>query len=311
MPSFTVRDIIEQIRFYTADQDDLTGKSVDRLFSNKEIVGQLKYALDRYASFTKALDAIYSVPLVGTISEIDPPSNIIRSEGIRGLVWFINGYAYPLNEFDFNNTYGNFPVTVQGLPKWFFYWDDVVQFYPQNSNGFNSTELAAAITPTDTTILVDSTAGFAPQNGRFTIGSEKIKYKTKDATTFYNCTRALEDTIAASHALDATVNENNVWMYYTRLHFPITVFPDDKIKESDLDKTMLVYDEHIEQIVKNASFNLLSKIDQQRANLYKIDYEKWLLQAKREIRKTRSRITKTGAIREPYEFENVNATWSR
>lgn len=311
MPSFTVRDIIEQIRFYTADQDDLTGKSVDRLFSNKEIVGQLKYALDRYSSFTKALDAIYSIPLTGDISVIDPPSNILRSEGIRFLVWFINGYAYPLNEFDLNGTYANFPVTVNGLPKWFQYWDDTITFYPQNSNGFNTTTLTADISPIDTTIPVVSTSNFAPQNGRFTLGNEKIAYKKKDSTNFYNCTRAIEDTTASSHSTDDTIEENNVWIYYTRLHFPITVFPDDTIKESDLDKTMLVYDEHIEPIVKNATFNLLSKIDQDRANLYKIDYEKWLIQAKRDIKKMRSRITNTGAIRDPYEFENVNATWSR
>lgn len=311
MPSLTVRDVIERIRFNTATQDDLTNKSVDTLFSNKNIVQQLKFALDQYSNYTKALDAIHSVPLTGTISVIDPPTDILRSEGIRMLIWFINGFAYPLNEFDLNSTYANFPVTVQGLPKWFQYWDDQITFYPQNSNGFNSTTLTSNVLATDTTIPVVSTSGFSPQNGRFTLNNEKIRYKLKDGTNFLNCTRAIEDTTASSHTSGDTVDENNVWMYYTQLHFPITVLPDDTITEETLNKTMLVYDEHIEVITDYASFKLLSKIDAQRAAFYKINYADWLKQAKRDIIKMRSRITKTGDIRNPYEFENINATWWR
>ena len=42
---YTVRDVFERIRFNTATSHDLIGKSSNNLFSNKNIAGQLKFAL--------------------------------------------------------------------------------------------------------------------------------------------------------------------------------------------------------------------------------------------------------------------------
>ena len=72
---------------------------------------------------------------------------------------------------------------------------------------------------------------------------------------------------------------------------------------------MLIPDEHIEIICDYASYKLLSKVDAQRASYYKINFDEWLRQAKRDIIKGRSRVQKTGWIREPYQFEQEAAYW--
>lgn len=307
--SYTVRNVIERIRFNTATENDLIGKSANEIFSNKNIVATLKFALDDYAKTTKALQAIYSLPVESDIAVISAPPYILRSEGIRFFVWFINGYAYPINEQNLNNTYGNFPSPIQGLPKWFNYWDDAITFYPQNGNGYNCTCLTYDVGIDDTVIQVENTSGFAPKNGRITIDDEKIKYEYKDDTHFYNCTRGIEDTEITTHDYGICVKENNVWVYYHRLHFDIPVNPDDSIKKEILDKNMLIPDEHVEIICDYASYKLLSKVDAQRASYYKINFDEWLRQAKRDIVKGRSRVQKTGWIREPYQFEQEAAYW--
>ena len=307
--SYTVKDVIDRIRFYTATENDLIGKSANELFSNKNIVATLKFALDDYAKTTKALQAIYSLPVDAQVAVIKEPPFILRSEGIRFLVWFINGYAYPLNEQNLNNTFANFPSPIQGLPKWYKYWEDSITFYPQNGNGYNQTALTADVGINDSVIEVASTSGFANKNGRFTIGSEKINYEYKDGTHFYNCTRGIEDTEIELHQTGDEVKENNVWVYYHRLHFDIPVNPDDSIRDEILNKKMLLVDEHIEIICDYASYKLLSKVDSERASHYKINFNDWLIQAKRDIVKGRSRVQKTGWIREPYPFETESAYW--
>ena len=306
---YKVNDIIDRIRFNTATQHDLIGKSSNNLFSNKNICSQLKFALDDYANYTKALRAIYSLPVDKNTATINEPKDILWSEGIRFLVWYINGYAYPLNYQDLNNTYGNFPTPVQGLPKWFNYFDDTITFYPQNSNGFNQTSLIGDILPTDTNICVKSTSSFKPKDGRITIGDEKIRYGYKDETTFYECVRGVEDTTPSDHFYLDCVLENNVWIYYHRLHFDIPVLPDDTIPQDILNKKILIRDEHVKIITDFASFNLLSKVDADRASYYKVNFVEWLKEAKRDILKERSKISKTTGIREPFQFETLAPYW--
>ena len=60
------------------------------------------------------------------------------------------------------------------------------------------------ITTSDTTITVDSTAGFPP-NGRIIIESEIISYTGITSTTFTGCTRSVTDAAAATHANDVPV----------------------------------------------------------------------------------------------------------
>jgi hypothetical protein len=55
-----VRDVLDRIRFATATSSDLTGRSANNMFSNKNIVQQLKFSLDKYAQYTLAIEDIFS-----------------------------------------------------------------------------------------------------------------------------------------------------------------------------------------------------------------------------------------------------------
>ena len=161
----------------------------------------------------------------------------------------------------------------------------------------------------DDVITVNNTNGFPNKNGRITIDDEKISYEYKDGTHFYNCKRGIEDTTVSTHKYGTCVRENNVWIYYHQLHFDIPFNPDDTIKEEILDKEVLIVDEHVEMICDYASYKLLSKVDAERAGYYKVNFNEWLKEAKRDIIKGRSRVAKTNGIREPFEFEKLSAYW--
>ena len=298
-----VKDFLDIIYDSVGTQQDYLNKSVSPLFTNARICRQLKFALDKYASYTHALEEYYSLPVASDVASIILPEKITRCEGIRFIIWFINGYAYPVMVKNLNNTWGNFPVPVQGLPRWANIWQNAINFYPQNSNGFNITTLLSNLSAVSTTVHVVSTAAFTAKNGRFTIGDEKIQYEYKDDTTFYNCTRGVEDTIPINYVTGEVINENNVWVYYSRLHFDIMPNSSDVISPEILNKEMLVADDHLEVIADYTTYKLLNKIDTQRANNYKINFDEWIDKIKAQLNRGRARITKTGEIRDSYMFE--------
>ena len=305
-----VKDFIQIIYDGVGTQQDYQNKSVNPIYTDERICRQLNLALNKYASFTKALEAYHSLPVAGNIASIMLPDYMLRSEGIRFLVWFINGYAYPLSDRNLNNTYGNFPVAMQGLPRWFNIWEDRINFFPQNSNGYNKTTITSNVSAVGTTVPVVSTNGFTIKNGRFTIGNEIIQYNYKDATNFYECRRGMEDTTAVNYVSGTDLNENNVWVYYYRLHFPITVNSSGSIPVEILNKEMLICDEHLEIIADYTIYKLLSKIDAGRATPYKINFDDWLKEAKYAINKGRAIVSKGSSVRNPFIFETAEPLWS-
>ena len=70
---------------------------------------------------------------------------------------------------------------------------------------------------------------------------------------------------------------------------------------------MEVDDVHMEVITDYTAYKLLSKVDTQRAAVYKVNFNEWLVLAKQDIQKGRSDINKGAMIREPYDWENVYA----
>ena len=312
-----VSDVIQLIQDCVSTASDLTNRSVKPLFSNGRICRQLKFALDKYALFTKGIEDYYSLPVGQNTPSILLPDDAIRSEAIRFIVWFINGYAYPINTTNLNNTWGNFPVPLQGLPRSANIWKDRINFYPQNSSGFNTCILSNNIGATDTVITVNNkstgvfgTSGFPAKNGRLTINNEIIEYQYIQNGSFYGCSRGVEETTASPHTAGIAINENNVWVYYYRLHFPIVADSTTDIIPNDvLNTQMLVSDDHMETIVKYTAYNLLSIIDVQKAASFKVDFEEWLKQAKYDIYKGRSIISKSSNIRDPFEFETNSPIW--
>ena len=293
---------LETLRFYTGTVSDITGKSVNALFSNKSLVQQLNFALDDYARMTKAIEDIYSFSLDTNTSFIDAPPLALRSESYRAIIYWNNGRAFPGDMQTFNNVYRNFPhPTINGISTWYLPWgttaSDRLYIFPTSSIAGHTTTITSDITSSVTTIPVASTAGFLSRNGKITLGAEKIHYQYVDATHFYGCERGQEQSVAVAHSTSSTVSENNVWLMYSRLHTPITTIGDtlsDAMQRHDLE----LPEEHIETVLKYAAYNLISKIDPTRATAYKVDWERYIEQCKQEIRKGRSRIKSVRMIRD-------------
>ena len=65
---------------------------------------------------------------------------------------------------------------------------------------------ATGITAADATITVDDTTTYSPEQGRFRIDDEEIFYTGKTRTQFLGCTRGVRNTVATTHADNATVS---------------------------------------------------------------------------------------------------------
>lgn len=297
-----ISQALDTLRFYTGTVSDITGKSVNPLFSNPMLVQQLNFALDEYARTTKAIEDIHSFPLDTTTSFVSAPSLALRSESYRAILYWLNGRAFPGDMQTFSNVYRNFPYpTIVGITTWYMPWgttdNDRLYVFPMNSTAGHTTTLNGGITDVATTITVTSTAGFLTRNGKVTINNEKIHYQYVDATHFYGCERGQEQTTAASHNTASTVSENNVWLFYSRLHTPITCL-GNTLTEAMQDKELELPEEHIETVLKYAAYNLIVKVDPTRAASYKTDWAAFLEQCKLEIRKGRSRIKPARNVRD-------------
>jgi hypothetical protein len=210
-----------------------------------------------------------------------------------------------------------FPVfrynPLSGITNWLmpFYEGNRKYFgvYPMKSTSHKTTTLTKPITDTDTTIYVNDTTGFVNNNGRITIGGEKIQYAKRETGYFSNCIRGLEMTSASNHNAGVNVDENNLWFFYSRLpiDFTASMHNDSEIPASILGHEIEVFDEHLEGIFDATAYRLLSKIDAERAVQYKQDYELMLEQYKKDIRKGSYRGRMGANVRLPNAInENSN-----
>ena len=303
-----VSDAISRIRFQTNTNDDNTGRNANALFSNKNLVAQFQICLDQYAAFTKGIEAIFSYPLGLNVRSINGPSDVIRSEGYRFIYLWRGGRRYSLNIKELNYTQTRFPYqTYSGIPQYVSIWNDEIYFYPDSSTNYLTATLASELSITGTTITVDSTTNFPEQNGRLTIGTEKILYQSKNDTQFLNCTRGIENTTAALHDAGSTVNENNLMIFYNKRVKKISVDDNDVIFPEDMARELPIPEEHMISIIDLTTYMLLQKIDAVRAEPYKIDAAQFLRLAKEDVEWGRSNITSGLMISQPLDFE-VNNT---
>ena len=189
-------------------------------------------------------------------------------------------------------------------------WNDEIYFYPDSSTDYRSTTLDGEISDSATTITVASTTNFPLQNGRITIGPEKIRYESKSSTQFLNCTRGLENTTAQLHETAAEVKENNLMIFYFKMVKKITVDENDVVFPEDMERELPIAEEHMISIIDLTTYMLLMKIDAVRAEPYKMDAGSFLDRAKEDIEWGRSDITSGLMISSPFDFEvnNVGVT---
>lgn len=296
-----VKDVIDRIKFATATLDDLSGKSSNNLFSNKNICQQLKFALDKYASVTLALEATYSRALDTKSPYTEPPPDAIRANTYNAISIFINGVMYPINMTQLSVAHSQYPFnTTNGIPRWFVPWGNLVYTFPNNITIYPTSLLANDIDAFETDIELTVASNFVQRNGYIEIGEEKIMYGFVDGNFLRQCVRGVQNTIAVNHSENSIVINDNVIFNYYKRHFEIPVGINDTIPTEVLDMDMEICDEHLEFICDYTTYKLLIKVDVDRAKTYYVDLDQKLELAKYYIGDGRNNTTIGLNIRDQY-----------
>lgn len=296
-----------RIKFKIGSMDDINSKAVNPLISTSNLLYELNAQMIHYAVKTRGIHDIFSLGVTTNDQFISGPQYALRSQAYRFALLIVNGYLQPLDirgQNDVTSIYRFSPL--RGIGSWLSVINEVndqrIYFHPMPGISYHTTTLSSGITSSDTTIPVASTASFIATGGRITIGSEKIMYEYKDATNFYGCVRGLELTTAASHSSSVTVSENNLIINYSRMPVPLTI--TDTPSPTALNAELEIVDDHIEGLCDVVAYNLLIKIDPQRAVAYKIDGEKLFEQYKMDIAKGHGKTRAGTNVRDPFMSES-------
>jgi len=301
-----VREAIEHIQFAVGSMDDVSGRSVNPMFTIKQIAQQLNFELNQYANITKGIQDVFSFPLDTNIPFVRAPKLALRSEGFSFIMIYVNQTAFPMDMRGVRDAFNNFRYRpLQGITNWVVPWSQGKQqflsVFPTNGTEPITATLAEPIGKTETNIPINTTgpSKFLIQEGRVTIGNEKILYKRSDANYLYDCERGVEETEPEDHQTDDLITQNNVVIFYSRLPKKITVMRDNTLTEAEASREIEVCEEHLQGIVKATTYNLLLKIPNSPADAYKIDsdvlYEQYALDIRKGYYKTNNR-----GIRDPY-----------
>ena len=296
--------------------DDSSNRAINAQCTNKVILLKLQEQLQSYANITKGITDVYSFPQNQNITFVEAPPLALRSQGYFFGYAVVNATRFP---FDFRgsndalNTFRTAPI--QGIMNWVMPWNaghtQYLTAFPKSSTNAKTTTLSGNISAADTTIPVVSTSGYIADFGRITIGTEKILYQYKDATNFYGCERAVEQTTAATHTSGDTVTENNVILLYARLPVSIALTDpaSDTIPSNILNMVLEPCDEHMEGIINIVSSKLLNKIDPERAKAYLIEYDQTgipmvYMQYKKDIARGYGKTRQYVNVRDPFLNES-------
>lgn len=298
---------IEKIRFQTSTIHDLSGRSANERFTNRHVIFALQSAMEEYASKTRAIEDIYSVYVESGTPHITAPSRALRSRAYRWIEVWENSMRYTVSIADINKINSEYTTrSFDGITRFVLPWKNILQMHPIQASSGNSTALDGAITATDTTITLADGTGFLANNGRITIGTEKISYETRSNNTLSGCTRGEEDTTAVSHLDETAVYENNFWIYYKRLPRTILMTDNNRIESAESERELLIAEEHMHCICNRATWQLLIKTDPTIAQQYNFEWEKWLNDIKGQVAAGYGDQTKTGNIRPGYAYEGLS-----
>ena len=298
---------IQRIEDNVLSNSDRQGKAANPLFTKRAIVNALDTALWDYSQTTLGIEGIKTYALVSGQAKILAPSDRVRAQQYRTIAAVISQRWYLLeietqnwmkSKFFTETTHSNIPTRVS-------LWEDEITIRPVPTTTYKQTTLGGNITAETTNIPVVSTAGFLQFGGRVHLNGEAISYESTDATTFKGCRRGLESTVAASHTLGSVFCEANFWIYYNKKHWEIPMFDNSTIDPDWLDKEMEVNDVHMSAVIDEASYQLLSRVDMQRAAFYRADYKEFLEKAKNDISYGQANQNLGSNVRNQYLFEQT------
>lgn len=283
-----VTEALRRINFKAGTIDDITSKSINKLFTNQSIIDELNTQLADYARITKGIQDIYSFPLSKNTPFVAAPTYALRSEAYHFIGYISKGTIFGCDMRGIPEIYNTFRYSpMSGVANWVMPWgagrSQYLSIFPMTGTAPNATAISSDISAAVTTIPAVSTAGFVNNHGRLTIGTEKILYTYKDSTNFYGCVRGVEMTTAATHTSGDAVTENNIFLHYCRMPAPLAAESDDTISVTTAATVLDPCEEHMSGIIKAVSYNLILKVDVARAAAYKVDAEKLYDEYKLEI----------------------------
>jgi len=299
-----ISEALRRINFRVGTLDDISGRAVNPILSNRIILDALYEQMSKYALITKGIEDVYSFPLNTNTPIVAAPPLALRSEAYFFAAVIQTGVIFPIDMKSPRDVFPIFRINpMSGVTNWVMPWyagdKRYLSMFPMKSTSANTTTLTTTIGNTDTTLVVASTAGFINNSGRITIDSEKIEYQYKDATHFYGCIRGTETTTAAVHTATATITENNFFLFYSRLPQTFTPLDDNFIELAILNHALEVVEDHMEGVLDATAYKLLTKIDQARAETYKNDYEELFAQYAKDIKKGSWRGRLGANVRDP------------
>lgn len=300
-----LQDVYSEIVFKIGTPDDTSARSANPQVSNQRILAELLSQMRSYARVTKGIQDIYSVALDRNTPFFPAPTLALRSRAYFFCYVVVNGAIFPIDFRGPKSVYPNFRINpMNGITNWLmpFNMGHTTYFgaYPANSTDAKTTTLTGDVGLSDTVINVASTAGFLNTFGKVTIDSEVIMYSSITPTTLVGCVRGDEMSTPATHSSTTIVTQNNLIMFYSRLPIPFAANSDNTISSQTLNMVLEPCDEHMEGIMKAAEYNLLNKINPQRAESYKIDAVALYVDYADDIEKAYARNRQNVNVRNPY-----------
>jgi hypothetical protein len=285
-----IQEILRRINFKIGTWDDISGRAINPIVSNQVIIDELNSQLNQYANITKGIQDVFSFSLNRNDQFREAPSLALRSEAYFYIYVISNGVIFAVDMRGQRDVYKTFIFNpINGITNWMMAWNagkkPYLGVFPNNSLNAKTTTLTANITAIDTTIPVVDTTGFVSRNGRFTLGTEVVEYQYKDATNFYGCNRGQEMSDASLHSSGDILIENNIIIYYSRLAQKVILNDEQLVPQQVLERELEIVEEHVEGIIKAVAYNILIKLDPERANVYKVDYLDLYEQYRQDIKK--------------------------
>ena len=166
-----IQDAYSQIVFKVGTPDDTSGRAQNPQVTNKILLMELLMQLRSYANITKGIQDIYSVPLNINTTFITAPLLALRSRAYFYCYVIVNGAIFPIDFRGARDVYPNFRVNpINGITNWLMPFNMGKQqyfgVYPASSTSAKFTTLNGNVGLTDTTITVNSTAGFIHNFGK-------------------------------------------------------------------------------------------------------------------------------------------------
>lgn len=296
---------LDRIEDNVLSNSDRQGKSANPLFTKKAIVNALETSLWDYSQTTLGIEGIKTYVVETKQQRIAAPSDRVRSQQYRSIAALISSRWYLLrieteqyikDKFFTNTLSSTIPTCVS-------IWEDEITIKPIPSFPPVQNTLNGAITAQDTEITLTDATGFMTYGGRVHINDEVISYERLDGNILKQCRRGLESTVASAHSNLDAVKLTNFWIYYNKKHWEIPMLSSTKIDPSYLTKEMEINDVHMPAIINEASYQLLCRVDMQRAQLYRADYKEFLQKAKWDIQAGQANQNVGSEVRAPYFFE--------